>query len=117
MRKGFAFISGAFVVWAVSSAAAFAFEQTILAPAPAVTAAPVVEPAPKLDGETENLNPQKKSGGMKIPGLGMLSLPKLNFGLDLMYGSVENDETGLGFSGDSTTDNDLTILGKVKRRF
>jgi hypothetical protein len=47
----------------------------------------------------------------------MLSLPKLNFGLDLMYGSVENDETDLGFSDDSTTDNDLTILGKVKRRF
>ena len=117
MRTKVTVISGALVVWAVSSAAAFAFEQTPVAPAPAPAVKTPEEAAPKLDGEATNLEPQKKSGGLKIPGLGKLSIPKLNFGLDLMYGSPENKPTDLGFSGDSTSDGDMTILGTVKRRF
>ena len=117
MRKGFAFISGAFVVWAVSSAAAFAFEQTPLAPAPSVTNKAPVESAQKFDDEAKKPEDLKKSSGVKIPGLGLFSVPKLNFGLDLMYGSPENDDSELSFSGDSASDDDLTILGKVKRRF
>ena len=113
MRKRFAIISGAIVVWAVGSATAFAFEQTPMAPEPAATVTMPEKTAQKFDGETKKLEPQKKSSGVKIPGLGNLSVPKLNFGLDLMYGSPESDDTDLSFSGD----NDLTILGKVKRRF
>ncbi len=117
MRKNFAIISGALGIWAVSSAAAFAFEQTPLAPAPSVTVTAPEVTAPKFDGETKKLELQKKSSGLKIPGLGLFSVPKLNFGLDLMYGSPENDDAILRFSGDSASDDDLTILGKVKRRF
>ena len=119
MRKKFAFISGAFGIWAISSAAAFAFEQTPVAPAPAVnaTAPSPAQSEAKFDGEAKTLGLQKKSGGVKIPGLGKLSVPKMNFGLDLMYGSPENDDADLGFTGESGGDNDLTILGKVKRRF
>ena len=117
MRTKITVISGALVVWAVSSAAAFAFEQIPVAPAPALAVKTPEEAAPKFDGEATKLELQNKSGGLKIPGLGKLSIPKLNFGLDLMYGSPENDATDLGFSGDSTGDDDMTILGTVKRRF
>lgn len=117
MRKRFAVISGALFVWAAGSAAAFAFEQTPLAPAPAAPITAPAESAPKFDGETKKLEPQKKSGGLKIPGLGKLSVPKLNFGLDLMYGSPEKGDTDLSFSGESAGDDDVTILGTFKRRF
>lgn len=117
MHKGFATILGAFVVWAVSSAAAFAFEQAPLAPASSVTNKAPVESAQKLDDEAKKPEALKKKSGVKIPGLGLLSVPKFNFGLDLMYGSPENDASDLSFSGDSASDDDLTILGKVKRRF
>ena len=115
MRNRFAVISGALFVWAVGSAAAFAFEQTPLAPAAPITAP--AESAPKFDGETKKLEPRKNSGGLKIPGLGKLSVPKLNFGLDLMYGSPEKGDTYLSFSGESAGGDDVTILGTFKRRF
>ncbi len=45
-------------------------------------------------------------------------MPKLNFGLDLMYGAPEENDTELGFTNDvSPGDDDLRIMGKVKRRF
>ena len=117
MRKRFAVISGALIVWAAGPATAYAFEQTPLAPSPPASITAPAEPAAKFDGETKQLEFRKKSGGLKIPGFGKWSLPKLNFGLDLMYGSPAMDDADLRFSGESIGDDDVTILGKVKRRF
>jgi hypothetical protein len=43
-------------------------------------------------------------------------MPKLNFGLDVLYGQ---DEQQLQFKGPSTVEEngDVSVLGKVKRRF
>ena len=127
----FAIITGAVAIWAMGSVAAQAFEQTPGASAPA-PAAPVTVPAPQPDlsfgNETRETKLKKKIRGLKLPrigkisvpklpGVGKISVPKLNFGLDLMYGSSEPADTGLGFSADTPTDDDLTILGKFKRRF
>ncbi len=117
MRTRFAILSGVLAAWAMSSVAAQAFELKSLAQAPA---APVIAPAqPNLsfESETTAAKPKKKGRSLKLPGVGEFSIPKLNFGLDLMYGSPEPDDTGLGFSADPATDDDITILGTFKRRF
>lgn len=123
MRKRIAVISGAVVLWSLGSVAAHAFEQTTLAPSPAAPIAVPTEPASKFSDDTKKSDLQKKSSGWKIPGLGKLpgvrklSVPKLNFGLDLMYGSPENNDLDLQFSGEPVKDDDVTILGTFKRRF
>ncbi|GBE43961.1 hypothetical protein BMS3Bbin10_02045 [bacterium BMS3Bbin10] len=121
MRTRFAILSGAVVVWAMGSVAAQAFEQKLLDPAPAASIAVPAQSQPNLSfgSEIRESKPKKKGRGLKLPGVGKLSIPKLNFGLDLMYGSPETADTGLGFSADpgATGDDDLTILGTFKRRF
>jgi len=114
----------AFVICAVSASGAYAFEQTPLPPAaaPAITPQVTAPPsAPNLSLGQEGLPAQvkeEKQRGLKIPGLGKITVPKLNFGLDLMYGAPESPDTELGFTDDgSPNSDDLTIMGKMKRRF
>lgn len=77
------------------------------APAEAVPQAGVQDAAPaaKTDGGTE----------IRIPGLGKLgTLPKMDFGLELLYGAAE----GKGPETPAIDDNsDLMIRGSVKHKF
>lgn len=110
------------VVRTLSPGAAMAFEQQ----APVLAQPPVSPPSTTGKGESP-LGLEKEAGspaegqgkGLKIPGLGTFSAPKLNFGLDLMYGDPDTDNTNLGFTNDPLIDksDDLTIMGKVKKRF
>ncbi len=129
----FAIITAAVVLWAMGSVAAQAFEQTPVDPAPPV---PVAVPAPQpnlsfsdetTQAGTPQAEPKKKGRSLKLPIVGKISVPrlpgvgklsffKLDFGLDLIYGSPGPADAGLGFSGAASEDG-LTILGKVKRRF
>ena len=116
--KRIVIIAGVVAVWAMGSVAAHAFEQQVpLAPAPAAPISVPADPVVSLDEKVKESEPQKKGRGFKLPGIGKLSIPKLNFGLDLMYGTPETSETDLGFSSDPTGEDDVTIMGKVKRRF
>lgn len=115
MRTRIAMLSVA--VWAMGSIAAQAFEQTPLAPPAPVTVPAQPQSNFSFGTKIEETGPKKKSRSFKLPGVGKLSIPKLNFGLDLMYGSSQTDDSGLGFSADPATDDDLTILGTFKRRF
>lgn len=123
-RKQFAIRVSAVVFWAVAASGANAFEQTPLpqatspSPTPQVTA-PSVSPNYSLDSQAKpKQQVEKEQRGLKIPGLGKVTIPRLNFGLDLMYGAPEESDTELGFSNDTNQgDDDLTIMGKVKRRF
>ncbi len=119
MRIRFAILFGAVAAWAMGSVAAQAFEQTPLAPAPAGAVTVPAQPQPDLffGSDIKEAEPKKKGRGLKLPGIGKLSFPKLDFGLDLMYGSQESAETGLGFSTDPAAEDGLTILGTFKRRF
>ncbi len=124
-RKRFASKACAFAVWAVAASGAHAFEQTPLPPpaaAPAVApqgVAPLSPPDLSLDEQAKPaLTQEEKQRGLKVPGLGKITVPKLNFGLDLMYGSPESSNTDLGFTNDGLQDgDDLRIMGKMKRRF
>jgi hypothetical protein len=85
---------------------------------------PVPDAAPKAQ-EQEDSAPAKTDTGteIRIPGLGKIgTLPKMDFGLDLLYGAVEDDnaKTTPDFpSGpqDSDEKRDLMIHGSVKHRF
>ena len=82
-----------------------------------------VPDAPKAQ-EQEDAAPSKAETGteIRIPGLGKIgTLPKMDFGLDLLYGAVEeeNNRSTPDFPSSSDDDEkrDLMIHGTVKHRF
>jgi hypothetical protein len=58
--------------------------------------------------------PQEKQGGINV--FGYTLLPKLDLGLDVLYGQ---DQQRLELQGPDTLEenDDVTVLGRVKRRF
>lgn len=115
---------GLLALLACSAGDAIAFEQT--APAPSVPATP---PSPGLQGIPSESAPAAphtsgspqapgfnggESSSVKVPGLGSFNfLPKLDFGLELMYGGPPKAESPI----DPLQDQDVTIRGSVKKRF
>jgi hypothetical protein len=100
---------------------ALAFQETTVGGGQQKTpAAPVLE-APKA-GDSKGLNlsgPQLKLGEtpgteVRIPGLGTVGvLPKLDFGLELLYGA--NEQRGL--PQEKSSPDDVQIRGTIKHRF
>ncbi len=82
-----------------------------------------VPDAPKAQEQEEALPSKSETGTeIRIPGLGKIgTLPKMDFGLDLLYGAVEDDnsKTTPDFPNSQDTDEqrDLMIHGTVKHRF
>lgn len=97
---------------AIAGTASVAFEEQKVPSAPQIDAVPGVEvQAPSA--------PAAKSEGtvIRIPGLGKLgTLPKMDFGLELLYGAAETEKPQQPSKIDDTQD-DLTIRGSVKHRF
>jgi hypothetical protein len=111
-------IAGLMAALSFGSGEALAFQDT---PAPPPADIPQAIPdAHALQLGTPsapNAGPQAKDGGLKL--FGYTVLPKLNFGLDVLYG---DDEQKLQLGGPDSLDTleengDVTVLGKVKRRF
>lgn len=112
-------------------------EVTPSVPGTSVTMAPADQTsALKSDGGLPHLSPleysdpaagsgdSSKGTELKIPGLGTIGvLPKLDFGLELLYGSSNpnppaaelHQEQGAG--KDALGDNDVLIRGTLKHRF
>ncbi|HZP08437.1 hypothetical protein [Methyloceanibacter sp.] len=116
MRRRLA-ISGLIAALSLGSAPAFAFqEQPVPPPSAAEDAAPQAKAAPlQLANPSAMTNEKQATGGVHV--FGHTILPKLNFGLELLYGQ---DEPQVQFQqgGPSFDDNqDVTVLGKVKRHF
>lgn len=107
--------------WIVMSAGVSAFEvqKPSVAPQPSVPhiAAPTDSNKLSLDEKAAVSAQEDAKKGIKIPGLGAFTMPKLNFGLDLMYGEGRPEDQSLGFTNDPLVENDVTIMGKVKKRF
>jgi hypothetical protein len=58
-----------------------------------------------------------KAGGLSIPGLGSWGvLPKLDFGLELLYGSSDTASPDRDLSKEALPDS-LTLHGSVKKTF
>lgn len=71
-------------------------------------------------GLTADTNAVKSATGteVRIPGLGRLGvLPKMDFGLELLYGASEQSKPVDQPRAGEPTDDDLTIRGTVKHRF
>ncbi len=101
----------------VLSTAAFAFQEQNSggAPVPAQVPVEVVKPVELSAPGTTDLKPTVGTE-VRIPGLGKLgSLPKMDFGLELLYGASEAKQPDAQ-SRDEPRD-DLTIRGSVKHKF
>jgi len=120
IRSGlFLALTLALAVFAGHGASAFQEQKAGVAPAPAANSAPA--PAEDVVPGTANLADEtvaKQETGteIRIPGLGRLGvLPKMDFGLELLYGAAEGQATqNMPVAG---PDDDLTVRGSVKHRF
>jgi hypothetical protein len=105
---------------------AMAFKQTEGSPqepaasagdSSAQTAKPSVEPGKGLNLAVPGLSLGKSNGTeVKIPGIGTVGvLPKLDFGLELLYGANGNEAKVM--PDDKNESNDVQIRGTIKHRF
>ncbi len=105
----------------VAGHGAFAFqEQKGATPPPSQEAAPA--PAEAVPGDAkaaivDESAPKGETGTeIRIPGLGKLGvLPKMDFGLELLYGAAENEPVGQDPA--AKPEEDLMLRGSVKHRF
>ena len=71
-----------------------------------------------LEGQAGLSKDKESAGGFELPGLGKLGvLPKLDFGLELLYGDTPPAAQNEDFEGRETDPEDLTIKGTFKHRF
>jgi len=109
------------VLLAIASTAALAFQEQQGAAPAAAGQVPAVKAAPTEQGlgiSTTDTAPDKSSSGteVRIPGLGKLGvLPKMDFGLELLYGA--NEGRPAERQGGSAPADDLAIRGTLKHRF
>jgi hypothetical protein len=105
----------------VAGHGAFAFqEQKGATPQPTEEAAPAPAEAAPADGKAAIVDesaPKPEAGTeIRIPGLGKLGvLPKMDFGLELLYGAAENQPVGQ--PEPAKPEDDLMLRGSVKHRF
>jgi hypothetical protein len=109
-------IAGLIAALPLGSAPAFAFQETPVPPPSASIEAALQAKTAPLQLATPGVPADQKAekGGVKIFGYSVL--PKLDFGLELLYGE---DEQQLQLQQGPTLDDtqDVTVLGKVKRHF
>jgi hypothetical protein len=105
-----------------ATSAAFAFQQQEGATAPAQQPSDAQAPAqPSADkplGLSDETTPKSEGTEVRIPGLGKLGvLPKMDFGLELLYGAADQKQPEGPPQGAPNPDEDLMIRGTVKHRF
>jgi len=114
--------SAAAVVLGLFSQAAIAFEETTIgagdpkkAPPAAVLELPKADATKGLSLSAPELHLGQTPGTeVRIPGLGTVGvLPKLDFGLELLYGA--NEQKGLLL--DKNGSDDVQLRGTIKHRF
>ncbi len=97
----------------VAGTASFALEEqkgSVAPEVPAAAGAAVQSAAPAAKSETGT--------EIRIPGLGKLgTLPKMDFGLELLYGATETDKPQEPSKIEGGDPADLTIRGEVKHRW
>jgi hypothetical protein len=109
----------------LTSHAALAFEETTIGageatpPAAQVLELPTELPKAPADGSkglilTPEINLTGPGTEVRIPGLGKVGvLPKLDFGLELLYGANEQK----GTFEDKANPDDVQLRGTIKHRF
>lgn len=100
----------------VAATSAFAFQEE----KPASEAPGSSAPAAGVNSPDEGAKPPKDGTEVNIPGLGKLgTLPKMDFGLELLYGANENKPVEAEPANPSAVPEpeDLTIRGTMKHSF
>ena len=100
-------------------------EQTTAVPdgATAKSAAPKADTPAATPGVQNYATPDSAASGadnteIRIPGLGKLGeLPKMDFGLELLYGATETQEQIEDSQDPEATTDDLRIRGTIKHQF
>ncbi|MGV1014133.1 MAG: hypothetical protein ACOYB4_04100 [Methyloceanibacter sp.] len=102
-------------------APALAFEETPVPPPPGsdVTAAqsPAAKPMQLAPANAPIDTKSERKGGINVFGYNVF--PKLNFGLDVLYGEDQQQLELQQQQGSSALEEsgDVSVLGKIKRRF
>jgi hypothetical protein len=105
------FIAG-LVALSLGGAPAYAFQE-MPEPPPADVPAFTPQVGPLQLGTPGGAAPETAEGGLSV--FGYTVLPKFDFGLDVMYG---HDQQQLDLQGPTIEqDDDVTVFGKVRRRF
>jgi hypothetical protein len=121
MRSGFV-LALALAAAFVASHGAYAFQEQKGSTPPAAEAQPQT-PADASGDKGAALSDEtaaKPEAGteIRIPGLGKLGvLPKMDFGLELLYGAAEQGQPAGQPEAAPNPDDDLTVRGSVKHRF
>ena len=106
---------GIAVLLAAASTAAYAFQEQ---QAPAATQAEPNQAAPAAAAVplTPNVEAPAKGTPVRIPGLGTLGvIPKMDFGLELLYGAAETNKRADPTKPDNN--DDVLVGGRIKHKF
>jgi hypothetical protein len=113
--RRFGLVIGMFAAMAASAGTGAVAMEEQRGPAPGAVAPDV----PKAQAQ-DSAGPAKSDEGMeiRIPGLGKLgTLPKMDFGLELLYGADEGKPARESEPDSNLDQQDLMIHGSVKHRF
>ena len=112
-------IAGSMIGLLLMGTPALAFEETPLPPTPdSDIAAPKTQMAKPMQLGTANapIDPKsERKGGLNVFGYNVF--PKLNFGLDVLYGQEQQQLESQQGTSTLEENGDVSVLGKVKRRF
>lgn len=105
---------------AMACPAAYAFQEQQGGGAPTAgtpEAAPAPDAAqPKVDLDTQAAAKISEGTEVRIPGLGKLGvLPKMDFGLELLYGAAEQNQSET--PAQQLEDDELKLRGTLKHKF
>ena len=110
-----ALTAGVVATLVIGATPALAFQETPQAPPEVLQLTPDAKD-PTMQLQTPATGPTQapdKSGGAKVFGFSLL--PRLDFGLELLYSEPQPADLQQGTLPDDNED--LTVLGKVKRHF
>jgi hypothetical protein len=112
--RNIALAAGVIAALSIGAAPAFAFQETPEAPPEVLQLAPEAkDPAMQLQTPATGATQAPEKSGAKVFGFSIL--PKLDFGLELLYS--EPQAADLQQVTPPEDNEDLTVLGKVKRHF
>ena len=122
-------VSALILVTTLISTPGFAFQETQITPNTAATGDAPEKAQKARSGAAKNIDVVELTtpdldadslGGteINIPGIGRIGkLPKLDFGLELLYGVDEKPDPAVTATDEENPDSEVMIRGTVKHRF
>ena len=111
--------AGVMVALLVGIGPASAFQETPEAPPEVLSVAPDADNDPSMQLQTPSTGPTAAEPAEKTRAklFGFNLLPKLDFGLELLYSEPQSQSLELQQGTLPDENEDLTVVGKVKRQF